>query len=290
MAMKNKTKQQLTGYGFISLWIIGFLAFTLVPLVKTFMLSFKDVKITTDGITTVDVGLKNYKNAFLMDVSFTQTLIEYIFEILIIVIIVVVFALIIALMLNMNIKFKGIFRTIFFLPVIISSGPVIEELMSQGATSLPGLDNYTFITQLTSSLPGVLGNLVSMIISSFILILWFAGVQILIFLAGLQKMDPAIYEASSIDGASRWEAFWKITLPALKPMIIVNVVYTIITISLFSVNKVIVLIQQNVYSEKTGLGYASALSWIYFIVLLLLLAFYVGIISFKGKKKKYSIN
>jgi ABC-type sugar transport system permease subunit len=109
-------------------------------------------------------------------------------------------------------------------------------------------------------------------------------VQILIFLAALQKMDKQIFEAAKIDGASNWEFFWKITLPSLTPMIIVNLIYTIVTYSIFSLNPIIEHIQKNMFKVDTGFGYASALSWIYFLIIALALVITVGLMTLKGKK------
>lgn len=286
MKLKNKTRESLMGYGFISLWIVGFLAFTLIPLIQTAYLSFNNVKVTTEGIKTTSVGLQNYKDALLMDVTFVDTLIGYIGEIVIYVPIILVFSLAIALMLNMDIKGKGIFRTIFFLPVIISSGPVIEKLIEKGATSLPSITAFIESGIIGESLPGPLANVVVSVLASFIVILWFAGVPILIFIAGLQKVDKAVYEAASIDGASKWESFWKITLPALNPMVILNVVYTIITISMFSLNGVIMHIQSKSFDDKWGLGYAAAMSWIYFAILLVILGIFVLLVKPKSDKRR----
>lgn len=288
MKLRAKTKESLVGYSFLSLWIIGFLVFTLIPIGRTAFLSFNKVKVTTEGIKTTFVGIQNYKDALLMDVQFVDNLITYIGEIIVNLPIIIVFSLAMALMLNMNIKGKGIFRTIFFLPVIITSGPVIEKLIEKGATSIPSITNIIQSGIITESVPGSLGNIITSILSSFIVILWFSGVPILIFIAGLQKVDKAVYEAASIDGASKWESFWKITLPALNPMMILSVVYTVITISMFSLNKVIIHIQNKSFDDKWGLGYAAAMSWIYFAVLLVVLGIFVLLVKAKGDKKRKS--
>lgn len=288
MKLRAKTKESLVGYSFISLWIIGFLVFTLIPIARTAFLSFNKVKVTTEGIKTTFVGIQNYKDALLMDVQFVDNLIAYTGEIIIYLPIIIVFSLAMALMLNMDIKGKGFFRTIFFLPVIITSGPVIQKLIEKGATSIPSITNLIESGIITQAVPGTLGTIITTVLSSFIVILWFSGVPILIFIAGLQKVDKAVYEAASIDGASKWESFWKITLPALNPMMILNVVYTVITISMFSLNKVIIHIQNKSFDDKWGLGYAAAMSWIYFVVLLVILGVFVLLVKSKSDKKRKS--
>jgi ABC-type sugar transport system permease subunit len=112
---------------------------------------------------------------------------------------------------------------------------------------------------------------VEYLLTSFILILWFSGVQILIYLASLQKIDRSIYEAAAIDGASGWETFWKIVLPALSTSTLVNAIYTIVTLSHFSENKVIRYIYNQTYNLQGGIGYASALAFLYFGVMVILL-------------------
>jgi len=98
-------------------------------------------------------------------------------------------------------------------------------------------------------------------------VLWFSGVQVLVFLAGLQKEDRSLYEAARIDGASAWEAFWNVTLPELKPLVLVNVIYTIVFLSTFALNEVIVTIRNNMFSTFTGFGYAAAVAWLYFLLI-----------------------
>jgi oligogalacturonide transport system permease protein len=285
MKISYRMREALTGYGFIGIWIIGFLIFTLIPLLRTFWFSFNEVKITAEGIKTRYIGLENYKNALFMDVQFGDKIINFVLEMVVYVPVIIVFSLIVALLLNVKIKGRGIFRTIFFLPVIITSGPVIKQLMDQGATTLPGIEQIISMSQIEESFPSIFSDLIIFLLSSFITIFWFSGVQMLIFLAGLQKLDPAMYEAASIDGASKWEAFWKLTLPALKPMIVINIVYTVIMQSIFSLNPVIGLIQDAMFDTALGMGYSSALAWIYFLVMLIVLGVFVGITARREKSK-----
>lgn len=289
MKLKYRTRETFTGYAFILLWIIGFLVFTLTPLIQTLWYSFNNVKVTTDGIKTTYVGLSNFKQALLMDISFTDTLVSYISQLIIIVPVIIVFSIIVAMLLNVNIKGRGLFRTIYFLPVIITSGPVIKKLMDEGATTFPGLEQYIKMAEIQQSFPPLIAKMIAFLVSSFIIILWFSGVQIQIFLSGLQKLDKSMYEAAGIDGASKWEAFWKLTLPAMNPLIVVNVVYTIIMYSVFALNPVIGMIEKAMYSPSQGFGYSSALSWIYFLVLLIVLGIFVALTTHRDKKVKHVV-
>jgi len=275
MKIRYRLRETLTGLSFIGIWIVGFLVFTCYPLIRTLWLSFNHVRITAEGIRTEFVGWKNYNDAIFLDPQFGDTIVTYFAETLVIVPVIVAFALIVALLLNVRLRGRGLFRTIYFLPVIITSGPVLKQLIDQGATTLPGIQDIIEMSRLEETLPELLADLITYLLASFITILWFSGVQMLIFLAGLQKLDASIYEAASIDGASKWESFWKLTLPALNPMIVVNMVYTVVMHSIFSLNPVIDLIQKAMHDPKYGMGYSAALAWIYFLVMLVLLALFV---------------
>jgi ABC-type sugar transport system permease subunit len=266
-----RTREALYGFGFISIWIIGFAVFTFAPLVQTLRYSFNRVSVTTEAITLEFVNWANYTRALFTDPAFIELLIGYTIETLISLPIVLIFAMIIALFLNLKFRFRGLFRVIFFLPIVITSGPVIKELTAQGAASAPGITNVPAVVGLLEQMPRALRSPVEYLLTSFVIILWFSGVQILIYLASLQKVDRSIYEAAAIDGASGWETFWKIILPSLSTATVVNAVYTIVTLSHFSENQVIRYIYNQTYNLQGGIGYASALSFIYFGVMLALL-------------------
>ncbi|REE85343.1 carbohydrate ABC transporter membrane protein 1 (CUT1 family) [Paenibacillus taihuensis] len=270
--MTNKRRKALVGTAFISPWIIGFFIFALRPMIYSLYLSFQKVKVTPLGIKTNYVGWDNYKYAFVSDTTFVEKVLHYLREMALNVPIIVTFSLIIALLINQKIKMRGIFRTIFFLPVIITSGPVINELLSQGVTNIPNIESYSMFEMVKQSLTPAVANPIMYLFKQIIMVLWFSGVQILIFLAGLQKVDHSLYEAARIDGASPWEAFWKLTLPMLMPLVLVNFIYTIVYISTFALNEIIVMIKDNMFNTTTGFGYATAIAWIYFVLIAIVLA------------------
>ena len=130
---------------------------------------------------------------------------------------------------------------------------------------------------------------ISDLFAQIIVILWYSGVQILIFIAGLQKIDKSLYEAAKIDGGSAWECFWKITLPILKPMILLNAIYTLVTLANSGQNNIINLIYSNMFSATRGYGFASAMAWMYALVILILLGgvgLLLGGSSTSDKKRK----
>lgn len=271
-----RTREALYGYGFILIWIVGFSLFTFLPLIETFRYSLNQVTVTATQINLDFIQWANYTRALFTDPNFLELLIGYMVETLVSVPIVLIFAMIIAMFLNLDFKLKGVFRVIFFLPIVITSGPVIKELTSQGAASAPGIANVPAVVEFLTTLPRALRSPIEYLLTSFILILWFSGVQILIYLASLQKVDKSVYEAAAIDGASSWAIFWKIILPSLSTATVINAIYTIVTLSHFSENKVIRYIYNQTYDVQGGIGYASAMAFIYFGVMIILL----GIVYF----------
>ncbi len=283
--IKYRTREALYGYAFVMIWIVGFAIFTLLPLLQTLNYSLNRVTVSATGINLQYVQWQNYTRALFTDPTFVELLIEYAIETLVSVPIIIIFSMIIALFLNLKFRFKGVFRTIFFLPVVITSGPVIQELVAQGATTVTGVTISTAVTDFLAQFPRYLRNPAEYLLTSFILILWFSGVQILIYLSSLQKIDGSIYEAAAIDGASAWESFWKITLPALSTTTLIVAIYTIITLSHFSENKVIKYIYGQTYAVDGGIGYSSAMSFLYFFVLVILLAVVYLLLNYRARKQ-----
>ena len=281
MAKKSRNKltrsarDNVRGWLFVSPWIIGFCIFTLYPIFSTIQMSFSDVTIKAVGLEIIPAGWKNYIQAFMKDVDFTKILIEYVGEIVLEVPIAIVFSLLIAMILSKDIKGKGFIRTIFFLPVIIISGTVMEKFTDMGLMAIQGTEDNMMINQILNVLPESIGGVFETLIKTFVMILWFCGVQILLFLSSIQKMDKSMYEAADIDGASGWETFWMVTLPNLRSVIVINIIYTIVTISTFDSNDVIKTIKDNMFDVTTGVGYAAAQAWIYFFTLLLVIGFFM---------------
>jgi len=269
--LSKARREALTGYLLVSPWIVGFLLFMAYPLYFSLYMSFHKVVITPEGIETAYLGWGNYKDAFATDPDFMQKLLLFLRSTVLMIPIVIVFALFIALLINQPIRGRQFFRALFFLPVVITSGEVVQELFSQGATTIPIMENSSLLTTVTAGLPEVWAATLTDLTQRFILILWYSGVQILIFLAALQKVNPQVYEAAAIDGASPWVIFWKITLPEVKPFILVNLIYTTVDLFTNTWSDVILLIQKNMFQVGTGFGYSSALAWIFFSVILLLL-------------------
>lgn len=264
------------GYGlglmFMLPWMIGFAMFVLIPISWSLFMSFNKVQVAVGGFKYEWLGFRNYRDAFLKDNIFPIELITYFQEMLLMVPIIVIFALLISLMLNQKFPGRFIYRALFFLPVIFATGQVLSELFLQGAGDIPFLEQYNLLPLVEEYVGKQFAETVMAVLGKAILILWYSGVQILIFIAGFQTISPTIYEAVRIDGASPWDSFWKITLPACVPFISLNVLYTIIDLFTFPLNPVLAHIKSNMFKVDTGYGYASALAWIYFGFIFALIA------------------
>lgn len=277
-----RTRNALFGYIFILPWIIGFLLFTAFPFFYSIILSMSSVKISPTGIETKWIGLANYFAVFTKDVNFPIILGESIVFVVLSTPMIVVASLIMAMLLNGKFRGRSIFRGIFFLPVIIISGPVVSELMTNQAAKIVEPTKY-IIYQFFTMLPKAVGAPVLYVFDNLVLILWFSGVQILIFLAGLQKIDTSIYEAAQIDGASSWEVFWKIVLPYVKPLALVNAIYTIVEMSSFPTNKINSMITAKMFEMGNVYSYSAAMSWTYFVIEFLLLG--IAFLIFKERRR-----
>lgn len=284
---KLERREAMAGVLFILPWIIGAILFLAYPMITSFSYSLNNIRLTPLGKTFRYVGYGNYTEILLADSQFLPDLVDYILSTLISVPVIVVFALLIAMMLNQKIRGKGFFRLIFFLPVIIVSGPILGMLNEQGSSSVSAVDTQAIAAAISSFLPKLLADPISSLFQNMITILWYSGVPILIFLSALQKIDNSQYEASYIDGAGGWETFWKITLPSVKPMVLLCCVYTIVFISSNDQNNLIALIKASMFSgtKEKGYGYASAMAWLYSVVVLLIVGIFALILM--TRKDKY---
>ena len=281
---KLKRKNSIAGAAFVSPWIAGFLVFTLYPLINGVVMSLNNVTIKPEGIIYTWAGDEFYDYALNVSTTFKLDLGSTAMMIGCSTPVVLVFSLIIAVLLNQHFPGRSFFRTVFFMPVIIMSGPVISSLLTGHTVDFTdeGSQIYIFL----SGLPSVFSKPCLFVLDNLVLILWFSGVQILIFLAGLQKISPSLYEAADIDGASSCEKFWKITLPHIAPLALVCAVYTVVDISNYSGNAVNNDIADNLFNTSMMYSLSAAMSWIYFgVVLLILLAVYL-VFMLLGRKGK----
>ena len=270
-----------TGYVFILPFIIGFVLFMLRPMIQSLIMSLSEVTMVPGkGYDMLWVGFNNYQSAMGVDPYFNQYLVEEISRMAINTIATLVLSFVIAVILNQNFKGRTVARAIFFLPVILSSGvlPGIEsqnefyDMMAGVAQSVEGSSGVNISASLQDllSVSGVgsgVFDVIFQMIDAIYDIVMASGIQIIVFLTGLQAISPSLYEAADVEGCTAWESFWKITFPMVSPLLLVNCIYTIVDFFMKNDNRVMERIATVMYKDFR-FGIASAMSWIYFGVAL----------------------
>lgn len=270
-----EARRARTGFYFILPWFIGIVLFFLSPLIQSVLFSFADVKLGDKGGLVFDFqAIENYKYIFLKDGDFTKNLRDSIVSFAYSMPIIVILSLVFACLLNQKFKGRLFARALFFLPVIIASGVVMQMIQSSGygepvTMSLGSSNSYMGDMIDFNSVLGKMGfsdsivEFFSRYISEIFTLIWSIGVQTILFISGLQTIPAQLYEVSKVEGASKWEEFWYITVPCLKNIIFLNIIYTMVELCLAEDNSVIKqaynLMQVQVY------GRSSAMLWMYFI-------------------------
>ena len=283
------------GYFFVLPFLIGFIAVYLLMIWDSIVFSFCRVTIVPgEGSVSEFVGWENYREALFVNPDFVKTLITGIKELAFDIPAIILFSLFMAVLLNQKMAGRAAFRAIFFIPVILSTGlmetidaaNIIDDGMEEGAevgTETSVANEIVSAIDIENLFAGMkvgteLVTYVTDMINNIYDIVNRSGVQMLIFLAGLQSISPAIYESCSIDGATGWETFWKITFPMISPMILVNAVYTIIDSFTTNQNTVMKFIDGE-YTKSNGKEISSAMSWMYFLIVIFIVAIVAAIAS-----------
>lgn len=278
--LKSSRINQNVGIVFSLPLIIGLLIFFIPTVFMGFRFAMSDVSVA-QGLELKFTGIENIKYALRVDPKYFQLVISDISDLITTLPIVLVFSLFIAVLLNGKVWGKSAFRVIFFLPVIACVGMLVSgnsnlvmETMSSGAQEtesevLSAMSDVTTMLQSLSFSPKLI-NFVSNAANNIMDIVNRSGVQILIFLAGLQSISPSIYESAQVEGASGWETFWKITLPMILPMMVANVLFTFVD-SITRSNTEMITYIQNMAFGKAQFGYAAAMSWFHYFCLVFVL-------------------
>ena len=281
----SRQRNILEAYMFISPWILGMLLFFVNPIFQSCKLSFS--KITKlNGFVMEWAGTVNYEKAFLWDVKFIPMFLTTVKDTVINTPLTLVFSLFIAILINRPVKFRGFFRTTFFLPVLLGTGFVMQMVLGLGvgndaASVVNGIELPRTVSMYLGS---EFSTIVALMLERLTLILWKSGVQIILFLAGLQGISSSLYEAAKCDGATSWEMFWKITLPMISPVILLNFIYTMIDSFTDSNNSIVAYILKTSFANNQ-FEYGAAMSWIYFVFIFVVCMFALGIM----KKLVYNI-
>lgn len=282
-------RKAISGYLFISPFIIGFLVFMVKPLFTSLYMSFCDVQISAGEFNPVFKGIFNYSNAFLNDPDFSSLLLTELGRMFVYTLAIMVFSFFVALILNQEFSGRAIVRAIFFLPVILSSGVIIglesnNQVMAQLAQtvelSAEGVSVTAAVEELlrTANVGIKAFEKVFEVIDNIYDVAIASGIQIIIFLSGLQTISSSMYEAASIEGCTKWESLWKITFPMVSSLLLVNWIYTVIDFCMRTDNEVIKKIS-NTMGRELDYGSASAMSWVYFVIVMVYIAITSLIIS-----------
>jgi ABC-type sugar transport system permease subunit len=275
LRMTMQRRRTLEALMFLSPWLLGVALFFASPVFISFRLSFSEIT-QLKGFVMEWVGWENYQHIFFWDINFTPMFLQVVGDTLLNTPIALVFSLVIAILINRPIRGRAFFRTAFFLPVLLGSGYVMKQLLGLGVEGMAvttGIQLPTLISDLLG--PGI-SEVVQPILDRITVVLWKSGVQIVLFLAGLQGIPTSLYEAARCDGATEWEMFWKVTLPMISPVILMNLVYTIVAFFTDANNPIVDYILQQSF-RNTQFARGAAMSWVYFaftfIICIIALAF-----------------
>ena len=283
------TRKARNGYFFVAPFLIGVILIYVPILLDSIWFSFYKVNHNAGGIYE-SVGIKYYRDALFGTNNIVQLLLNGLQQIVLEVPAVVIFSLFIAVVLNQKMLGRAVFRAIFFVPVIISTGFMESLLSNQGmadrmeggmndGSGQSGANDIISVFDVQKLFgemkvgTELVGYVVS-IVNNVYQYINYSGVQMLIFLAGLQSISPSIYEASQIEGATGWETFWKITFPMISPMILVNAIYSAINAFTRPTNPVMSHIANT--ADET---IKAADSWLYFGMVIIVIAAVVGLLS-----------
>ncbi|MGO4695795.1 carbohydrate ABC transporter permease [Paenibacillus sp. 2TAB26] len=294
MKRKSPTLQQKKsrlGILFVTPWFLGFVFLFSIPLYKSFLYSLNTLTLGKGGFDTKYEGFSFYKQLFMSHPTFNRTLIEAISDILINVPSITIFSLFVATLINQKFRGRIFARAVFFLPVLLAAPVLSLENSSEmasiastitGSSSEDGGFAFTsFELQRMLVEAGVGNGIISYITGSvdrIYEIISSSGVQILIFLAALQSISPSLYEAAKIEGTTGYEAFWKITFPMLSPILLTNIVYTVI--DSYSTNALSQMITDTAF-QTLNFSLSAAMAWVYFLIVSVILLVTMTLVSRK---------
>lgn len=275
-AKKNRGIVELKsryGYLFTTHWIIGIVIFFALPLIQSVIFSFSNIEIVGGGINTSFTGIENYKQILLTDANYetwvTSSVTSYLYSLPIIILL----SMSLALILNQKFRGRLFFRALYFLPVIISTGAVINLIFKTTGSDMSDIGvsdaysaNMISVDDIVKLL-GINGEIAGFItgtISKIFDLVWSCGIQIVLFLAGLQSVPQSFFEASRVEGATKWEEFWFITFPMLSRVTLLVTVFTMVELITSERTTLI----KNVYSMMRAGNYdeTSAMMWFYFLI------------------------
>ena len=261
------------GLMFVTPWMVGLALFFIVPMIKSVIYVFSDVSIEVGGLDIAFSGLQNLKYALREDADYTNNLAAGVSKICYTFPAILIISLILGVVLSKEFKGRLFFRALYFLPVIIASGAVLKllftvqssnitSLAQEDAVSANMIDVSTIVAY--AGLPDKIGEYMSVALSGIMNIVWNCGIQTVLFIAGMQTIPDSMYEVANVEGATKWEEFWFITIPMLSRVIVLVIVFTVV--ELMTAQNDSVMTQAYTFMQSQKYGEASAMLWIYFAI------------------------
>ena len=284
---KHRSIEQLKeryAYMFISPWIFGMIVFFLYPIFHSVYLSFANMSIGTEGVLTEFVGTKNYYQILVTDPNYLDNVLSALKNIFISVPFILVVSMVLALLLNGSYKGRIFYRGLYFLPVIIASGTVLQLFLTAGSTNATqaavsdaaGFDLIDFDAVLSGlNLPSFIEDYISLALGEIFMLVWQSGIQTILIIAGLQSIPDLHYEVARVEGANPWETFWFVTFPQLIRTMVLVVIFSIIEVCAANTNEIISAAYRKFNDIEYGVG--SAMLWFYyiFVAVVMLIIFFI---------------
>lgn len=292
MRVKKKRKgieslKSQYGVMFISHWVIGMLLFFIFPILQSVYYSFTSLEINENGILTHFEKLSNYYNILVTDPEYLDNLLASFSSMLLSLPFILIVSMVMALLLNGKYKGRIFFRGLYFLPVIFASGAVLELFLKAGSinatssavSSSVAFDMINFGDVLKGlNLPSTVEKYISSALSNIFLLIWQSGIQTLLLIAGLQTIPDLLYEVAKVEGATKWEEFWFVTLPMLMRTVFLVVIFTAIELVSSANNDIMLKAYEQFNLMEYGVG--SAMLWFYF----LFVGIFIALIAFVYNK------
>lgn len=292
MRVKKKRKgieslKSQYGVMFISHWVIGMLLFFIFPIFQSVYYSFTSLEINENGILTHFEKLSNYYNILVTDPEYLDNLLASFSSMLLSLPFILIVSMVMALLLNGKYKGRIFFRGLYFLPVIFASGAVLELFLKAGSinatssavSSSVAFDMINFGDVLKGlNLPSTVEKYISSALSNIFLLIWQSGIQTLLLIAGLQTIPDLLYEVAKVEGATKWEEFWFVTLPMLMRTVFLVVIFTAIELVSSANNDIMLKAYEQFNLMEYGVG--SAMLWFYF----LFVGIFIALIAFVYNK------
>ena len=278
-------------YVFLVPWLIGLISFFVIPFFEALYQMFYTMTIEETGVKYTYVGFKVFKDVIFDNSAHIRMLLSSIGTTLRDSVLIVIFSLIVAVLLNKPFVGRGFCRALMALPIIVSSGVLMSVFKSDlllssvesGAQATIFQGAVIEETLLITGMPETIVNTISTSVSAILDLIWQAGIQILLFVGGMQSIPHTYYEVCDVEGATPWQAFWRVTFPMLSPFLVLNLVYAMIDSFTLPSNKVILEI--NEYFHNVLYSQATVLSMAYFLLVLVV----VGVAGIIVSKRTFYI-